>query len=322
MKFTTASNVRLKADLGNLAGYTGNIPLAGGLGGRYYGNFGYMTWYQNKTFRRVRLGNSYADLDPMTEFPYVRIGTPYVENGTTANGDSFYTKTISHNDYTIKISWLTTYVAGETWLFYGWYENMNGQGVLLSDVATYTIPSTVDDYEFWAYAVGSNSNIVCPVEGTLITMADGTTMPIEQLQVGDMVQSANIYGMPDSTSLVNLTDLYMWNTPNLQLTNTVAEVTEIEPATATKIISINNGQLSTTITHTHIVKKEILGGTTEWTCRAAFNLAPGDILLAADGSEIEITNIETQTGEFNVYTLNVEGDDTYIANGIITHNVK
>jgi intein/homing endonuclease len=46
----------------------------------------------------------------------------------------------------------------------------------------------------------------------------------------------------------------------------------------------------------------------------------GDYLSDKDGNEILIESIEILTGEFTVFNLDVEENDLYVANGILTHN--
>jgi intein/homing endonuclease len=48
----------------------------------------------------------------------------------------------------------------------------------------------------------------------------------------------------------------------------------------------------------------------------------GDYLSDKNGEEILIESIEILTGEFTVFNLDVEENDLYIANGILTHNAK
>ena len=40
----------------------------------------------------------------------------------------------------------------------------------------------------------------------------------------------------------------------------------------------------------------------------------------ADGEPVEVTDIFKQYIPATVYTIKVDGDNTYIANGIVTHN--
>ena len=48
----------------------------------------------------------------------------------------------------------------------------------------------------------------------------------------------------------------------------------------------------------------------------------GDKFTNAAGEEIEITSILEEEYNGSVFKLNIETDDVYYANGILTHNIK
>jgi intein/homing endonuclease len=54
----------------------------------------------------------------------------------------------------------------------------------------------------------------------------------------------------------------------------------------------------------------------------AINIKEGDIFIDDSGTEHIINSIEDMSGTFNTYKIDVEENDTYIANNIITHNRK
>ena len=56
--------------------------------------------------------------------------------------------------------------------------------------------------------------------------------------------------------------------------------------------------------------------------RSADELQIGDFLIDKDHNLIEITSLIKTHGHFQVFKLDVEEADLYIANGIITHNDK
>jgi len=49
-------------------------------------------------------------------------------------------------------------------------------------------------------------------------------------------------------------------------------------------------------------------------------LQKGMSLVMADDEPVEVTDILKQYIPTTVYTIKVDGDNTYIANGIVTHN--
>ena len=68
----------------------------------------------------------------------------------------------------------------------------------------------------------------------------------------------------------------------------------------------------------HIFKRDGV-----WISRAATALRVGDKLYHISGIEIEITTlVEDITTPYVVYKLDTEPNDTFFANGILTHNRK
>jgi len=56
--------------------------------------------------------------------------------------------------------------------------------------------------------------------------------------------------------------------------------------------------------------------------KKASDVIVGDKLINSSNTQILIDTIESISGNFKVYDLNVESNDTYIANNIVTHNAK
>ena len=67
----------------------------------------------------------------------------------------------------------------------------------------------------------------------------------------------------------------------------------------------------------HIVRREGI-----WSVKQADALQEGDYYEDINGDLIEITSIVQETRPVTIYKLNVETDDVYYANGILTHNYK
>jgi len=153
----------------------------------------------------------------------------------------------------------------------------------------------------------------CVLSGTPITLADGSTIPIDNLKGGDRVLSPSILTLPYDNNF----DLFNWAINKLILTEGTAVVTGNKRSQVNEVYSINNGTLTTTSTHQHLFKQN---GT--WNIKTTPYLMVGDYLSDRNGEEILIESIEILTGEFKVFTLDVEENDLYIANGILTHNIK
>lgn len=154
----------------------------------------------------------------------------------------------------------------------------------------------------------------CLLEGTLVTLANGTQTAIENLVAGDVLSSVVVGDMPDSD---DYNVLKLWSQSNPTLSNTTATVQANTLKVVDSVLSFNNDLLISSKDHIHVVKRS-----GNWMLLKADAIATGDVFIDKNGNEIEITSITESTGTFNVYKLDVETNDIFIANGIITHNLK
>ncbi len=150
-----------------------------------------------------------------------------------------------------------------------------------------------------------NNQKGCLVEGTLISMADGTTKVIEDVIVGDEVKSIVL------------------NQEAGVFEEVVGTVVELQQAETELVYSINNGLIIASEDHKHIVRQKTPEGdvyTERWiVCDTTF-VVVDDKMMGADGIEIEVTDIEEVTGTKTVHNLVIENHNTFIANGVITYN--
>jgi len=129
----------------------------------------------------------------------------------------------------------------------------------------------------------------CFIAGTLITMADRSLRPIEQIQAGDRVLSW------DGSRTVQATIVEMFSHP---------------VADAPVLVRIN-GKLTATPEH-------LIYASGNW--MPAGSLARGAILL---GDDVTVDRIERLVGDEPVYNLHTDHDShNYFANGILVHNGK
>ena len=154
----------------------------------------------------------------------------------------------------------------------------------------------------------------CLLAGTLITLADGTQKAIETIAIGDELKSTVVGDMPNSDNTEVLT---LWSQANPTISNTTTTVQNNKMSTVDSVLSFNNGRLTSSKDHLHVIKRS-----GNWMVVVASSVVVGDVFVTQSGSEIAITSIEELTGTFNVYKLDVETNDTYIASDIITHNAK
>lgn len=154
----------------------------------------------------------------------------------------------------------------------------------------------------------------CFIEGTNITMSNGTTKLIEELVVGDTLMSFDIEGLPlDSDTNEVLTT---WNTNEIVGNLSQTTIVNIVAKPSDKTILINN-LLRTTEYHRHLVKHP-----TGWRFIQSKDVQVGQFLLDINNNEIEVTSVDTIEETVTIYQMDVENIDLFYAEGILTHNYK
>jgi len=164
--------------------------------------------------------------------------------------------------------------------------------------------------------------IACFLPGTLILMADNTSKPIEEINVGDEVMSLDLPGLPDE-------DLGYLEWKSFTMRPLDGEDLEILVSRNKKTAfvenlfydymdgyySINNGYLKVTREHdlfTYADKK--------WRWNTARELKEGMKLLNFLGEIVNIDSVEWIDGEVEVINFDVEPLDIYYAGGVLVHN--
>ena len=129
----------------------------------------------------------------------------------------------------------------------------------------------------------------CFVAGTQITMADGSTLPIERVRIGDVVRSFDERSGEVTAARVSQTFFH---------------------ASPGNDIVVINGTLRATANHPIYVSGA-------W--RPAGELAIGDV-LQSEAKSVRVDGLEVVLDSEPVYNLEVEGTHTYFAEGILVHN--
>lgn len=132
----------------------------------------------------------------------------------------------------------------------------------------------------------------CFLPGTQISMADGSKKNIEQIQVGDMIETFANESRQKKVS-ARVADVFVHDGQF-------------------EYLVVNN---TLRVTPIHVV---FLNGT--W--QMAENIKVGDTMVGEDGQMIEITSVEYKSAETKVYNFHVETYHTYIADGYYVHNEK
>ena len=155
----------------------------------------------------------------------------------------------------------------------------------------------------------------CFIEGTMISLSDGTQVPIETLAVGSKLESSLINTLEDTN---NVHELHMWSCDELVETRTESSISVFYPEEVYHTIIVNDGLLETTPNHIQLAR---VNGV--WRMIKMMHLAIGDVLYDTDGNLIPVTSIETNREPRTVYKLTLsDKSHTYFANNILTHNIK
>ncbi len=194
----------------------------------------------------------------------------------------------------------------------------NGSTLFTTHTGTGTISGGYFTYndECWVYSAGAYyaADCQCVIEGTLIATSPSSSVAVETLQVGDEVLSKNISELPNTDEPDILT---AWSGSNIDGPSSKALVTSNSGFSIRGIYNFNSGSLSTTSKHLHIVRTDNI-----WYVKRASDIVVGDYYEDINGNLIEITDINFEDRETTVYKLNIETDDVYYANNILTHNSK
>jgi hypothetical protein len=154
---------------------------------------------------------------------------------------------------------------------------------------------------------GSNPGFggCCFIAGTKITMADGSTKNIEDVEIGEQVIGKD--------NVIN-------NVVNF-----------IRPGLGDrKLVGFNNGTAFMTSDHPVYTQAgwksydpiATMEKYSVFEDLPVTQLMPGDVIVTLDGQGLLIDSIQTEDGpaELEVYNFELDGNNTYIANNLVVHN--
>ena len=186
------------------------------------------------------------------------------------------------------------------------------------NATNYNVASTKTLYAVDVYNT-INQPDFCLLFGTKVTLANGTEINIEDLNVGDSKKAWQPDGLPDESQPID-SDQLDWRfylQTRLLGDNLNVVVNDITFNFAEGYYSINDGLINATGTHPlYVYDNEIK----KYHFKNVENLLPGDKLINGIGDEIEITNIEIVTADVEIVTINVENADVFLANNFVSHN--
>ncbi len=140
----------------------------------------------------------------------------------------------------------------------------------------------------------------CLIEGTLVTMADGTEKRIEEVAVGDTVACAEGSGC-------------------------VVRTHASRRFAGVALTFESGARLVSTRDHTHLVTPSDSDSSNtrvklSLVAIAAADVAPGMEMLQATGAHDAVADVEGVELDRPVYDLDVEPHHNFVANGVVTHN--
>jgi len=151
----------------------------------------------------------------------------------------------------------------------------------------------------------------CVVEGTEIHISTTETKPVEQLY-----SHHDILSLDCAFNVNNESELAGITAGSIDGDKVMQTISGLMGLDAIGVWIINNGLIKTTDSHMHVIKRDGL-----WQIKKAGELQIGDIFLTINNEEIEITSLVLDdVNTYRVFRIDVEPNDVYYANGILTHN--
>lgn len=162
---------------------------------------------------------------------------------------------------------------------------------------------SVDSYD-------GNSTALCLKSDTLVTLFDGSTIEIGDLEEGMKLKGYSLNGLDSSMNMME------WNSSELSPEEVEVNVVNVVFSFAERAYNINNGEIIATAEHPLVVRDS----NDVFKFKTIHSLVIGDSLIKGDGSSVLVDSIMIEEGTIEIVSLDVDGTDTYLANGYITHN--
>nr|WP_294788203.1 hypothetical protein [uncultured Flavobacterium sp.] len=280
------------------------------------------TWYQIEEASRPSIfSNVYQFVSAVdTTPPTVPTGL-YCDAGSGANGqNSIY---IAWNDSTDNKGVAGYELQRKTGTSGAWSTRYTGAITFYDDNGSYNTQyyfqvrafDAAGNYSAFSSSYGYKTGSAnCFVEGTLITLPNGSQKTIETLAVNDLLLSSEIETLEDTN---NVYELYKWSSGSLSETRISSPITSIKTEISYKTIIINNGLLEATPEHSQLIQREGV-----WKFISLKDVIIGDNLYGINEEIITVVSISINLDERKIYPMSLSPSHTYFANGILTHNIK
>ena len=186
--------------------------------------------------------------------------------------------------------------------------------------------------EFYGSKYSQYGGLGCLGIGTPITMADGTTKNIEDINIGEWIRSATIPGVPldfdEEDTWENWTGVPHGNPPGSVWATAyydIQEINRVTPASASVMdiyfdyydnYYLINGSLKATYEHPFFIIRD-----GSYYFKTTASLLPGDKLFKTNNEFETIETVEFVNEPLETVNLNVENLDVYFGGGYLMHNV-
>ena len=167
--------------------------------------------------------------------------------------------------------------------------------------------------EFYGSDYDMYGGVGCLGLGTPITMADGTTKNIEDVNIGDSVKAVSIDGMP--LDFDDGDTWQLWSVSSSSIAMSSATVMDIYFDYYDNYYIIN-GSLKATYEHPFFILRD-----GDYHFKTTVSLQLGDKLFKTDNEFEEIESIEFVNEPLETVNMNVEDLDVYFGGGYLIHNV-
>jgi len=156
----------------------------------------------------------------------------------------------------------------------------------------------------------------CLLFGSQVSKSDGTTIKVEDLNIGDEILTVSLPGSTDESSGNWKNDTF---NQTGSFTQHSASVHRVLYEFSQHYYDINNGQELISGEH-HMLYRQ--AGSDNWTWKTAPNFEVGNYLMDKQGNQVQISTLEINQNPdgYEVVQLDVEPDDFYIGSTFLVHN--
>ena len=191
------------------------------------------------------------------------------------------------------------------------YQDYN---IPLEETFKWVLPSGKDEFQM------RNQVAYTTPSGSLVTMYDGSTKQIQDVEVGDVVKSYLPVGMPDEMFADDWTS---YTTTDLSGSTASGSVVIRNMNKGFYGYYLVNGSLKLPVSMQAQARQQLFfvkqGDT--WSWQSPKDIEIGEYFLDTSGSAVEITSISEVAQETEFYSLDVEDIDTYFSSNILVHNI-